>query len=418
MIIIYMAATFHGQQPKVLIAGAGLSGLALAQALHTNGFDVHLYERDVSPHARRQGYRITVDQNGAMALKQCLPPKLFEAVRQTASSVGEIGYMRFTNHDLGEIFKLTFKRDPRHNDQELLGQVDRATLRTIMLSGLRNRVATLHFEDENSERGDLIIGADGIHSAIRTKLLPDCPVIDSGTWGIYGKTPLVKNDTPLVPEVLKDSGVIAQGSTPGTFFFYTSMEFNNPPNEVFERLVPDQEAPITENYLMWAIGFPKDALPHHAWDLKTEELHSYALKLVRDFHPVLRKFVEEADIAYTILTPLSVGTRPQYWPASRITLMGDAVHVMPPTGAHGGNTALRDAALLANILQKALENNIPFKDAFEKYQNEMVSYAFKEVNASMRMLKQVNVQNTFIRFMMLRAMPWLRSLVKGPLIAE
>src|SRR5262245_55925383 len=124
-----------GSDASVVIAGAGLSGLCLAQALLHAGFDVHVYERDPAPQTRRQGYRLTIDDHGAAALQACLPPNLFEAVLATASVHEEIGYFRFTNKDLGEIFKLTFKRAPNAPDHQMIGQVDRATLRTIMLSG-------------------------------------------------------------------------------------------------------------------------------------------------------------------------------------------------------------------------------------------------------------------------------------------
>lgn len=178
--------------PSVAIAGAGLAGLCLGQALMRAGVDVELYERDESPHARRQGYRLTIDEHGAAALKSCLPAHLFEAILATASSFGDVGYFRFTNQNLSEIFKLTFKRGPERVGQQMIGQVDRATLRTIMLSGLENRVhfgkaasrvestpdgAILHFADEGSTRASLVVGADGIHSTLRGQL-PNSPVRD------------------------------------------------------------------------------------------------------------------------------------------------------------------------------------------------------------------------------------------------
>src|SRR5262245_36309961 len=112
---------------SVAIVGAGLSGLCLAQSLHRVGFDVEVYERDPSAHARRQGYRITLDEHGENALRKCLPSHLFEAVADTASSVDDVGYFRFTNQRLDEIFKLTFKPEQRGRDQQIFGQVDRST---------------------------------------------------------------------------------------------------------------------------------------------------------------------------------------------------------------------------------------------------------------------------------------------------
>jgi 2-polyprenyl-6-methoxyphenol hydroxylase-like FAD-dependent oxidoreductase len=60
-------------RPSVAIAGAGLSGLCLAQCLLHAGIDVHVYEADPGPYVRDQGYRITVDEHGLAALDQSLP---------------------------------------------------------------------------------------------------------------------------------------------------------------------------------------------------------------------------------------------------------------------------------------------------------------------------------------------------------
>ncbi len=99
-------------------------------------------------------------------------------------------------------------------------------------------------------------------------------------------------------------------------------------------------------------------------------------------------------------------------PASHVTLMGDAVHVMPPTGAHGGNTALRDAALLADRLQAAHRDGTSVQEAIGEYQRKMIAYAFREVENSVAMLRRNNVTNSLARFAMLRLVPWVRSLVR------
>ncbi len=117
-----------------------------------------------------------------------------------------------------------------------------------------------------------------------------------------------------------------------------------------------------------------------------------------------------ADIDHMVATPLSAATRPRQWPVSRVTLMGDAVHVMPPTGAHGGNTALRDAALLAEELLRVAKGDRSPEQAIRAYQQEMMRYAFKEVARSVRMLRQINVSSPVARFALLRALPWLRSI--------
>ena len=419
-------------KPSVAIVGAGLSGLCLAQSLLQAGFDVQVYERDASPHIRRQGYRITVDEHGAEALKQCLQPHLFEAVLATASPRADVGYFRFTNQHLGEIFSLTFKNDKKDSELQAIGQVDRATLRTIMLSGLEGRVhfgkaatrvestpdgATLYFADGSSTSASVVVGADGIHSALREQILPDCPPIDTGSRGIYGKTPLLKDGKSLVPKALENSGVMAL-SAPGKVFFFTTMRFKELAQKVFARLLPDQEAPVSGDYVMWAVVLPKEELPENVWKLDTKALHQFALTVSSEYHPVLRCFVENADIDYTVVTTLSAATQPKTWPASRATLMGDAVHVMPPTGAHGGNTALRDAALIAEKLKDAVQSGTPLEQAIQEYQDEMLPYAFKEVKESMVMLGRGNIKNPLVRWLMMSVLPWFHSLWGTPLTTE
>src|SRR5947209_17483461 len=63
---------------RVLVIGGGLGGLCLAQGLRKAGISVAVYERDSDPAARAQGYRVHIDTHGEQALRECLPPSLYE----------------------------------------------------------------------------------------------------------------------------------------------------------------------------------------------------------------------------------------------------------------------------------------------------------------------------------------------------
>ena len=169
---------------------------------------------------------------------------------------------------------------------------------------------------------------------------------------------------------------------------------------------------------MWAILFPQEELRADLWKLDARAVHHIALQAARDFHPVLQRFVERADVDYTIAVGLNAARRPKEWPVSRVTIMGDAVHVMPPLGAHGGNTALRDAALLAEKLQEAAYRGEPLEHAIKTYQQEMIEYAFQEVESSMAMLQRSTTRNPLVRWAMLRAVPWLRSTANSRLVLD
>jgi choline dehydrogenase-like flavoprotein len=62
------------QRPfHVLIVGGGIGGLCLAQGLKQAGISVAVYERDRTPDARLQGYRLNIEPIGARALQASLP---------------------------------------------------------------------------------------------------------------------------------------------------------------------------------------------------------------------------------------------------------------------------------------------------------------------------------------------------------
>lgn len=222
----------------------------------------------------------------------------------------------------------------------------------------------------------------------------------------------------LVPASLKDSGVFALGAKPGEGFFFTTMRFREAPQTAFSRLGAAPPPLGAEDYVMWALLFPQEAVPAELPGLRAEELHGLALGAAQPFHPVLRRFVEHATIPDTIAVIVNAGTRPTNWPGSRVTLMGDAVHVMPPLGAHGGNTALRDAALLADKLVRAPHPGEPIERAISCYQEEMVAADFKEVNDAVTMLRRMTTKNPVTRWAMSSVVPWLRSLGKPALITE
>src|SRR5687768_6752807 len=164
----------------VAIAGAGLSGLCLAQYLMRAGIDVHVYERDPGPFVRRQGYRLILDRYGLQALRESLPVPLYRLALATSDEPG--GHLRFTDSRLRDAFTITFK-DELHATR----QVDRLTLRSILQSGLDGRIhygkaavavdsrgpgrLRLRFSDGGAAAANVVVGADGVGSALRAQLM-------------------------------------------------------------------------------------------------------------------------------------------------------------------------------------------------------------------------------------------------------
>src|SRR5690349_23330827 len=75
---------------RILIAGGGVGGLALAQALHHAGLEVVVYEQDPTPRTRNQGYRIHLDPTGNAALADCVPPEVLAVLRRTSGRNGDL----------------------------------------------------------------------------------------------------------------------------------------------------------------------------------------------------------------------------------------------------------------------------------------------------------------------------------------
>jgi 2-polyprenyl-6-methoxyphenol hydroxylase-like FAD-dependent oxidoreductase len=183
---------------------------------------------------------------------------------------------------------------------------------------------------------------------------------------------------------LDKSGVLSIGDEPGRAFFFTAMRFGPAADE--------------DDYVMWGLVLRREEVPAGG------RLNAAAARLAAGFHPLVGRLVDGADDDATIVSDFAVGRRPGRWPLARATLLGDAVHAMPPFGAHGGNTALRDAALLGGKL--AAGGSV--EAAIAAYQDEMIEYAFAAVDSAARMMRRLTATKGFPKWVMTRVLPRLR----------
>jgi len=179
---------------RVAVAGGGLGGLCLAQGLLKAGVDVTVYERDADLAVRRQGYRLHVDARAGRALEQCLPPEHFAVFRATCGDAStRLTVMSERLRVLSEQGSTGSGADP-YAPATLSTSVNRQTLREVLAAGLDGRLVfgselvryeagqdgvRLHFAGGRQAEADLLVGADGVNSAVwpppaRPKPKPAC----------------------------------------------------------------------------------------------------------------------------------------------------------------------------------------------------------------------------------------------------
>ena len=190
---------------NVLIAGGGLAGLALAQALLKSGHEVQVFERDADLN-RKQGYYLHFNGIGGNALQRCLPDDLYELYLDTSRESYDRAESIVLTPGLTEITSQPHMGPPNSGPRNHTG-VHRRTLRQILRGRLGDRLHVGHGRDV------IRAGRRGRHRsperrehrprrrtrrcrrhplAVRSQLLPDVPVIPTGIQGIgvFGRTPI------------------------------------------------------------------------------------------------------------------------------------------------------------------------------------------------------------------------------------
>ena len=427
------------------VAGGGLGGLCLAQGLLKAGVDVTVYERDAQLAGRRQGYRLHVDARAGLALQQCLPPAslaLFQATCSEASTRLTVVSERL--RVLNEQHR-TGSEDP-YAPVTLSTSVDRQTLREVLAAGLDGRLVfgceltgyeltdsqpagsqlagrgdgrggvRLHFADGRQAEADLLVGADGVGSAVRRQYLPAAAPADTGKRCVYGTIPLGPGEADRLPSALRDGFTAVIGGQVG---MATGV--------VRFRQRPEQAAPWRSpagDYLMWAVagdargfGVADDRLTA----MSPAELHALTARLISSWHPDLRALHARAAVDETFLVKIRTSPPVPPWPPSRVTVLGDAIHAMSPARGSGANTALQDAALLCGLLTgrtlagaegEGAERAGITPDliaAVGEYERQMRDYGYAAVAASSAAEAETGARHNRVMFWLYRRMTGARA---------
>ncbi|MEW1846861.1 NAD(P)/FAD-dependent oxidoreductase [Nonomuraea angiospora] len=386
---------------NIAIVGGGIGGLCLAQGLRKAGLDVTVHERDRTPADRLQGYRVHIDPNGARALHDCLPAHLWQAFLDTAGHGGQdFGFIteRLKRLAVIEAAEVADPADDHHS-------ASRITLRQVLLSGLDDVVrfgktyeryerlpdgrVELFFADGTSATADIVVGADGGNSRVRRQYLPHAERVDTGITTVAGKFPITAETRKLVARRLLDG--------PNTVIPPSGMGFFTAPHDLGDGVaygefgVTEQEGALMDNsssYILWAFGAPGSGFPTNISDMSGEQLKATVARKIESWHPDLRTVVGGSDPDTVSLLPIRTSIPIDPWPATNITLLGDAIHSMTPMRGIGANTALRDARLLCAALTGSLTGGGDPVDAIAGYEARMREYGFAAVRDSLRAAEQ------------------------------
>ena len=133
------------------------------------------------------------------------------------------------------------------------------------------------------------------------------------------------------------------------------------------------------DYIMWAFVAHRRSYPSGTDGLRGKALREVVEQRMARWHPVLRRLVAESDPDTIEQFDFAAAAPVKPWPDRSVTLLGDAIHYMPPVGGMGGNTALQDAQRLCAALAAAASGAEPLAAALRDYQAEMLDRGFKTV---------------------------------------
>jgi salicylate hydroxylase len=347
---------------KILVAGAGLGGLAAAGCLLRAGFDVEVYEQ--APALGEVGAGIQLSANPMHVLRH-----LGIGDEVSAMSVRPKAYV-FRLFDSGEVisqFALSEEHERLHKAP--YNQIHRADLHDLLaravqamkpkLIRLDKRVVgfsetdagiELRFADGTTAAGDVLIGADGVKSVIREAISGAVPATYTGDSAWRITVPREKLPKDFMDEVM--SVWMGPGKHAVSYWIRRGEILN------FVGAV-ETPKPTEES---WTARFP--------W----EDLKADFAGWNDDIHTILD--LVDRDQCYR----WALYTRPliEKWSTRRATILGDAAHATLPYLAQGAAMAIEDGAVLTRALQQCDD----IGDALSLYERNRTARTARVVTTS------------------------------------
>lgn len=319
--------------PRISIVGAGLGGLVLASVLHRHGIASTVHEGEPSAMARTQGGLLDIHRHdGQVALAAAGLMDEFRAIIHAGGEATRVldpqGRLLFSEDDDGtggrpEVLRGELRRI-------LLESLPEGTVRWGQrlegVDALGDGTHELRFADGSRTRCDLLVGADGSWSKVR-------PLLSSATPEYHGVA-FIESWLRDVDERLPATAALAGSGSLFALVPGQGITAHREPGGVLHayiQLKRSQDWVAAIDFTDAAAARRRIAAEFEGWAPELVDVITHG-----DGAPVPR-----------LLHVLPIDHR---WPRiAGVTLLGDAAHLMPPSG-DGANLAMLDGAELGQAL--------------------------------------------------------------------
>lgn len=364
------------EKMKITIIGAGIGGLTTAIALRQKGFEVEIFEATSA--FKKAGSGINLALNAMQVYKRL---GLYETILEAGSHSTT---MAITDGQLNLLSVIDLKPfEDKHSVKSVA--IHRATLHKILLNQLlgvqihlNKKVKILkqlgqgivmEFEDGTTHKTNVLIGADGIHSVIRTSIF--------------------ENTT-----LRKAKQVCWRGITN----IELPRQYQTELNELWGKGKRFGFVAISNNEYYWY------ALANYKKDYRQEFKDIDLSALFSDFHPLVNQMIKSTP-REDILTNEMLDLKPiPTWYRNTICLLGDSAHATTPNLGQGACQAIESALVLSDCLAKYKTA----EEAFRAFQDIRIKKANNVINTSWKIGKMAHLENGFaikLRNFVLRITP-------------
>ncbi|KAH8886551.1 FAD/NAD(P)-binding domain-containing protein [Thozetella sp. PMI_491] len=334
---------------KVIIIGGGPAGLLAALRLQqAHRITPVIYE--IRPQPTTLGGSVGIPPNGLRLLSRL---GLYESILAKGAETPDMLVHSLKGEDLGQISMISWSK---HQTGFGYVRVRRTDLVDVLLEAIGKTGIPIHngkhlvgieekddqvlvsFSDGAQDSADLLLGCDGIHSAVRRLHVDsECVPEYSGIANMYSL--ISASELPPTASALKglnttltSDGLIAISPT-------------SPNGDLYWFFSRQVALPATED-------------AHEGWEERgKQETETWKSTLLGLFGPeqsewngVLRSVVEKTEsIKFYPIYKVPTNTN---WFKGHCLLLGDAAHAMPPHASQGVSMALEDVFLLSKMLEK------------------------------------------------------------------